>query len=111
MMIDGKEYQLVNTDNTDKKTYVVIRSRDSGCHAGYLESEEGDTITLINARRLWYWEGAATLSQLAEEGVKTPEKCKFPCAVSRITVYGCCEKIAASLDCRKSIEGVPLWTA
>ena len=37
-----------------------------------------------NARRLWYWQGAASLSQLAIDGVTQPTKCKFPEAVDRV---------------------------
>ncbi len=95
--------------STDGLPYVVVRSRDSGCHAGYLKSEEGNTITLVHSRRLWYWSGASTLSQLAEEGVKTPEKCKMPQEVQEITIYGVCEKIKASSECRKTLNNVPIW--
>ena len=95
--------------SNDGLPYVVIRSRDSGCHAGYLESEDGTTVVLVNSRRLYYWDGAATLSQLAEEGVKSPENCKFPQPVTRITVYSICEKIEATEECRKSIENVSIW--
>lgn len=93
----------------DGKKYVLIRSRDSGCHAGYIECEDGREITLVKSRRLWYWSGAASLSQLAMEGVKSPDSCKFPCSVDRITVYDCCEKIDTTSECQKSIEGVPEW--
>lgn len=89
--------------------YVIIRSRDSGCHAGYLAAEDGNTMTLTKSRRLWYWSGAASLSQLAMEGVKDPENCKFPQCVDSITVYGVCEKIPATESARLSIEGTPVW--
>ena len=93
----------------DGKPFVVIRSRDSGCHAGYVESEDGRTITLVKSRRLWYWTGAASLSQLAMEGVKSPDSCKFPMAVDRITVYDICEKIETNAASQESILGVPEW--
>jgi len=93
----------------DGREYVVIRSRDSGCHAGYLDSEDGTTITLVNARRLWYWSGATTLSQLAMEGVASPGECKFPCAVDSITVYSVCEKISTTSKAQSSIESVKIW--
>jgi len=95
----------------DGMKYVVIRSRDSGCHAGYLKSEDGTTITLVDSRRLWYWSGAASLSQLAMEGVSNPDDCKFPCTVDEITVYSVCEKIAVTSKAQKSIEGVKVWSA
>lgn len=117
--IDGTEY--VRKDSISQPAvnakglpYVVIRSRDSGCHAGYLKEEHnsdpsGPRVVLVNARRLWYWDGAATLSQLSQEGVTNPKDCKFPAAIPEITVYSICEKIPASQKAQASIEGVPVW--
>jgi len=93
----------------DGKPYVVIRSRDSGCHAGYLESEEGNAVVLLNSRRLYQWKGAATLSQLAMEGVDQKGS-KFPMEVIRITIYDICEKIDTTEKARQSIQGVPVWS-
>lgn len=112
--VNGVKYVkkgLANTphQSTEGLPYVVIRSRDSGCHAGFLKSEDGNTITLVNSRRLWYWSGASTLSQLAEEGVKNPDDCKMPQEVSCITVYGVCEKILATDQCFQSLKGVKEW--
>lgn len=41
---------------------------------------------LKNARRLWYWDGAASISQIAVDGVSKPENCKFPESVSEILI-------------------------
>ena len=99
--------------DTDGLKYVIVRSRDAGCFAGYLwdqiSADGGCEVHLKNARRLWYWDGASSLSQLSQEGVKKPENCKFPCVVPEIEVFGVCEVIPATEDARKSIEGVPVW--
>ena len=58
--------------------HVIIRTYSAGVFAGYLVRREGMEVELKNARRLWRWSGAATLSQLAMEGVKNPNDCKFP---------------------------------
>jgi serine/threonine-protein kinase RIO1 len=118
--IDGTEYvqaQQQVRESLDGYRYVIVRSKDSGCWAGWEDMEEAEEYRnfnrakLINARRLWYWEGAATLSQLAEEGVKKPEGCKFPCEVAVVEVLGVCEVIYASPAARLSIAGVKVWEA
>lgn len=112
IIINGVEYvpkDQIPSTNADGLPYVVVRSRESGCHAGYLLSREGANVTLKDSRRLWYWKGAATLSQLAEEGVKNPSDCKFPQTVSEIKILGCCEIITATEAARESIEKVPVW--
>lgn len=115
VMIYGEEYvKKADTRcpmNESGLEYVVVRSRDSGCWAGYLEDREGSEATLVDARRLWFWSGAATLSQLAMEGVKKPDQCKFPMTVAKVTVIGICEIIETTEAARKSLEEVPVWKA
>ena len=114
--VDYIRKDLVNVSpakNTDGLDYVIIRSRDSGVHAGYAYDVSEDStsacVELHNSRRLYYWDGAATLSQLSQEGVKLPDNCKFTQAIPVITVYGVCEVIPASVEAQKNIEAVPVW--
>lgn len=91
--------------------YVICRTYSAGVFAGEIESQKGKEVVLRNARRLWYWAGAASLSQLATEGTKTPGQCKFPVAVSRVVLTEAIEIIDATPEARASIEAVPVWTA
>ena len=95
--------------SSTRKPYVLIRTERAGVHAGTLVARKGQEATLSNARRIWYWDGAATLSQLAMEGTKNPGGCKFPCAVKEITLLGVIEVIPCTQAARKSIEAVPVW--
>jgi len=104
--VNGIEY--VEKASIDEK-YVIVRADRAGVFAGELVSREGDVVVLRNARRAWYWEGAASLSQLAMEGTKSPDKCKFPCPVSVITLFGVIEIINVTPAARASIESVPVW--
>jgi hypothetical protein len=94
-----------------KKEYVIIRTYSAGVHAGTLKSREGKEVVLENSRRLWYWEGAASLSGLAVHGVSKPEKCKFPAPLKKITLTEAVEIIPCTPKAKKSIEGVPEWMA
>jgi hypothetical protein len=89
--------------------YVIIRTRSAGVFAGYVTDHDGQTVVLRSARRLWYWSGAASLSQLAMEGVKNPDRCKFPCEVDRVTLHEVIEEIPCTEAARLSIAGVPVW--
>lgn len=68
----------------EKKPYVIVRTYSAGVFAGFLESKKGKEVVVRQARRLWYWKGAASLSQLAVDGVSCPLECKFPATVDRI---------------------------
>ena len=89
--------------------YCMVRSKSAGVFAGNVEKLDGKTALLRNARRIWYWEGAASLSQLATDGTKAPEKCRFPCEVSEVLLFGAIEIIPITEIAKASIESVPVW--
>lgn len=91
--------------------YKIVRSFAAGVFAGYIESRNGKEVVMRDARRIWYWEGAATLSQLAMEGVKSPERCKFPRAVDRVELLEVIEILDVTPAAKANIEAVPIWEA
>lgn len=94
-----------------KEKYVIVRSVNAGCFAGNLVSQEGEKVVLNDCRRLWYWKGAASLSQLAMEGTNAPNGCKFPCETQEHTVMQVIEIIPCTAKAEKSIRAVPVWEA
>lgn len=94
-----------------KMRYVIVRTHSAGVFAGYLVKRKGQEVEMKDARRLWYWKGAASLSQLAVDGVKYPNECKFPASVSRIELTQAIEILDVTPSAKKIIEAVPVWTA
>lgn len=93
----------------DGMEYCMVRTYSAGVFAGYIESRNGKEAVLRNARRIWYWSGAASLSQLAVDGTSDPTNCKFPVPVGKITLTDVIEIIQITEKAKKSIEGVPVW--
>ncbi len=92
-----------------KLQYVIVRTYSAGVFAGELVSRKGREVRLQNARRIYYWQGAATLSQLAMEGTSAPKQCKFPQAVDVVELTEAIEILHVTPAARESIEGVPVW--
>ena len=92
-----------------KRKYVIVRTYSAGVFAGDLVSRDGKEVVLSDARRLWFWAGAASLSQLAEQGISKPNECKFPCSVSSVTLTEAIEIIDVSAKAESSIKAVPEW--
>jgi len=110
--IDNVEYVPVGSvkaEKLDGMEYVIVRTYSAGVFAGYLKNREGQEVELINARRLWYWSGAASLSQLAMEGVKNVSGCKFPCEVSSVVLLNAIEILPCTEMAKESIASVPIW--
>lgn len=91
--------------------FVIVRTYSAGVFAGTLESRNGREVVLTNARRIWYWSGAASLSELAVRGTSRPQACKFPVAVSSVTLTEVIEILDTTPEARASIEAVPEWSA
>lgn len=91
--------------------YVIVRTYSAGVFAGLLKSRNGREVELWRARRLWYWKGAASLSQLAQTGTSNPNGCKFPIAVDRVFLLEVIEILSVTDAARLSIDSVPTWVA
>jgi len=89
--------------------YAIVRTYSAGVFAGYIEGRNGQEVVMLKARRIWYWEGAASLSQLAMEGTNKPEACKFPIAVDRVELLQAIEILDCTEKARQSIQGVRIW--
>ena len=109
--LTGKERFIKAETDKNGNEYVIVRTYSAGVFAGYINHEQrnGKEALLYNARRLWYWSGAASLSQLAMEGVKNPDNCKFPCEVDSIILTEVIEIIPCSEKARLIIQGVKIW--
>jgi hypothetical protein len=67
---------------TDQNKNYIIRTHSAGVWFGKVKELKGSNAVITDARRLWYWSGAASLSQLAVEGTKRPEQCKFTLTIT-----------------------------
>lgn len=88
---------------------VIVRGDRSGVFFGTLVEKNGSEVELKDCRRLWYWDGAATISQLAVDGTQRPNECKFTVSVNNIIILDAIEIIPCTEDAISSIEGVKEW--
>ena len=112
--IDDVEYVRSDLATTKADTfeglkYIICRTYSAGVFAGYLESRVGQEVVMRKARRLWYWEGAASLSQAATDGFSKPSTCKFPCEVDRVELLNAIELLDCTKKAQASIASVKVW--
>ena len=88
---------------------VIVRADRAGVFYGEIKERNGSEVVMTNVRRLWYWDGAASLSQLAVDGTATPDNCKFTVVVPEMTILGVIEIIPCCDKAVRSIEGVAVW--
>lgn len=105
----GSEADYLPVVNTEGMDYCIARTYSAGVFAGYVESRNGKEAVLRNARRIWYWDGAASLSQLAVDGTSKPENCKFPTPVDKVILTEVIEVLSVTAKAKKSIDEVAVW--
>lgn len=91
--------------------YKIVRTYSAGVFFGEIVSREGKEVVMKNARRIWYWEGAASLSQLAQSGTSKPDKCKFPEPVDKVLLTEAIEILDVTPQAARIIQSVPIWKA
>lgn len=93
---------------TNKK--VLIRSYASGVHFGTLVSENftpsGKVVVLKDSRRIYCWEGAASLSQVAIDGIRSG---KVAMTLPEIEIVNAIETIPLSENAILNLENQPVW--
>ena len=89
--------------------YVIVRADRAGVFFGKIKERTGDEVVMTEVRRIWYWNGAASISQLAKEGVKHPEMSKFTVTVPEMTILGVIEIIPCTDEAVKNIKAVGEW--
>lgn len=92
-----------------EKQKFIVRCDRAGVFYGEIEERNGREVKMHNVRCLWYWDGAATLLQLAAEGTIRPESCKFTMTVDSLVVLDAIEIIPCTAEAIKSIEGIEEW--
>lgn len=114
--INGEKYIKVSEiKNYEKATevdgmkYCIVRTYSAGVFAGYIESRNGKEVVIRKVRRIWYWDGANSLSQLAKDGTCKPENCKFAVEVDKIEVMEAIEIIECTKKAQENIQGVKEW--
>ena len=108
--VTGDTPRTLGGMSMNDNNYYIVRGKNSGVFFGNIKAQNGQEVTMTNVRRLWYWAGAASISQLAAEGTKSPSSCKFTQTVDEMIVLDAIELDLCSDKAVVSICGVPVWS-
>ena len=94
--------------------YYIVRGDRSGVFFGNIAEKQpardGKAEVLMkNVRRLWYWDGASSISQLAKEGTVAPQSCKFTVTVDEILILDAIEIDLCTENAVNNIKAVSEW--
>ena len=88
--------------------FVIIRTYAAGMHIGILKEFDAKNlcVRLSKSRRIWQWEGAFTLSEIANNGIKDGKLSDF---LDDIIVTQVCEIIPTSSASQKNLQNFPVY--
>lgn len=92
-----------------KGKYVIVRGDRSGIFFGIFENQNGQEVELKECRRIWYWDGACSISELALNGTAKPDNCKFTVTIDEILLMDAIEILPCTEKAIESIKGVKEW--
>lgn len=108
--INNLSTKKANIKRIKGTTYCIIRTYSAGVFAGLIDRDfKGKETTIYDSRRLWYWSGANSLSQLANDGVSKPGDCKFAQFVEETDLKEIIEVIPCSEKAKNNIKSVKVW--
>jgi hypothetical protein len=109
VMINGIEYVRKGSEvPLSVSNIVLVRTYSAGVHFGELVTRNGKEVVLKNARRLWSWRGACSLSQVAIDGVALSGS-NISVVVPEITLIEAIEIIPMTESAAKLLMGAPAW--
>lgn len=118
MMIDNVKY--VRADRVSEPATkiaglecVMVRSYGAGVFFGYLKDKKaelnGINVTLLKAKRVYYWDGACSLTQLAIEGSKSQNNCKITDAIDSQFIANVIEILPMTQKAVENLNEVKIW--
>jgi len=113
IIIDGTVY-VPFSDNLPRSTsasegkYAIVRSRDQGVLAGFVQDITGDTVTMTEARQLWRWDADFLLNDMANTGPRNVEGCRFSAPGEKETiVLNACGVMYCTDQAAEALRNVP----
>ena len=94
-----------------KDQYYIVRTDRAGVFFGKIKEKTHETVTMTDVRKLWYWDGAAAVEELALKGTNKPEDCKFTVTISEMEVESPIQVIPCTDKAVKSVQAVREWKA
>jgi hypothetical protein len=93
----------------NENQYYIVRADRAGVFFGKIKEASKDEVVMTEVRKLWYWDGACAVEQLALEGTRKPRNCKFTVVIPEMAIASSIQIIPCTDKAVESISGVSVW--
>ena len=90
--------------------FYIVRAKNAGVFFGRIKNRNGvESVTMTDVRKLWYWDGAAAVEQLALNGITRPDNCKFTVVINEMEIAEPIQIIPCTEEAVRRISAVKTW--
>lgn len=89
--------------------FYIVRAARAGVFFGKIKEKSAGSVIMTDVRKLWYWDGAAAVEQIAVDGVRAPENCKFTVSVPAMEIMEPVQIIPCTKKAAGIIKAVREW--
>ena len=93
----------------NENQYYIVRAARAGVFFGKIKEANKDEVVMTDVRKIFYWDGAAAIEQLALEGTTRPSRCKFTVVIPEMAIAEPIQIIPCTEKAVNSISGVAVW--
>ena len=87
--------------------YCIVRSRDQGVMAGYVQAIEGRMVKLEKARQLYAWSSTFVLVELATQGPRRESEQKYSAeSAEPVLMLEACGVLPCTPEVEKAIRAI-----
>lgn len=94
---------------TNENQYYIVRANRAGVFFGKIKELTHDSVVMQDVRKLFYWDGACAVEELALNGTSKPKNCKFTVKIDEMEIAEPIQVIPCTERAVKSIGGVIVW--
>lgn len=118
MMIDDVKHVRADAVKAEAPTVdglkrCIIRSYAAGVFIGYVKERRaevnGVNVVVVNCKRIHYWSGACSLTQLALDGTNDGDNCRITDPVAEQEINNVIEILPVTEKASKNIDAVKVW--
>lgn len=90
---------------------IIARIERAGVFHGTLAAKDAEITTMTDVRRIYYWEGALSVTDMSVTGVNASSKITLPAKRVVFQTARVIELVECTDEANKSIESIKPWKA
>ena len=93
----------------NSEQFYIVRADRAGVFFGKVKSKDANSVIMTEVRKIFYWEGASAVEQIATDGVSKPNDCKLTVIVDEMEIFTPIQIIPCSKKSILSLQAIREW--